>query len=323
MVSHTTKKGKRMELRAVPRDMMTEKPGICRECGSANLVTDDESGETVCANCGLVVDDVIVSERQEWRAFTHDEESRRSRVGAPTSLSVHDKGLATVIDKVSRDGLGRKLSPDVRLKMLKLRKWHNRSLVYSSQDRNLSQAMSQLELLSDKLHIPPAVKEQAALIYRKALAKDLTRGRVIAEIAVACLYAACRLTETPRSLKEFVEKSRLSRKDLSRSYRLVIKELDIRMPIPLAEGKIPVIAAEVGVGAKTQKDAMDILMKARKLKATTGKDPVGLAAAALYIASVQNNEKRTQTTIAQAAGVTEVTIRNRLQGLRDALHLEF
>jgi len=95
------------------------------------------------------------------------------------------------------------------------------------------------------------------------------------------------------------------------------------MPIPLAEGKIPVIAAEVGVGAKTQKDAMDILMKARKLKATTGKDPVGLAAAALYIASVQNNEKRTQTTIAQAAGVTEVTIRNRLQGLRDALHLEF
>jgi transcription initiation factor TFIIB len=114
----------------------------------------------------------------------------------------------------------------------------------------------------------------------------------------------------------------MERKDIARCYRLMLKDLSIQMPKPNAQLRVPKIAARVGVGEKTQQTAVDILRKAEKIRTTAGKDPMGLAAAALYIACVINNEKRTQKVIADAAGVTEVTIRNRYKGLKESLGLE-
>jgi transcription initiation factor TFIIB len=294
----------------------------CPECGSDNLIQDEESGEVICGNCGLVVSESTINEGPEWRAFTQTEKESRSRVGVPISFSVHDKGLTTVIGRIGRDALGRKLPLRTKLQMLRLRKWQIRSRVHSSVDRNLAQAMAELDRLTDKLHIPPSIKERAAIIYRKALDKGLVRGRSIAAITAASLYAACRITQTPRTLKEVTLHSPVDRKDIARCYRLLLRELDLRMPIPGAQERVPKIAAKVGVGEKTQQMAIALLRKAEILKTTAGKDPMGLAAAALYIACVMNDEKRTQKMIADAAGITEVTIRNRYKGLKEVLKLD-
>jgi transcription initiation factor TFIIB len=294
----------------------------CPECGSTNIVNDEDTGEIICATCGLVLRDSIINEGPEWRAFTPGEKETRSRVGVPLSFAVHDKGLTTVIGRVGKDAYGRNIPLNTKLQMLRLRKWQIRSRVHSSEDRNLAQAMAELDRLSDKLRIPPNIKERAAVIYRKALEQGLVRGRSISAIAAASLYAACRITQTPRTLREITRVSTIDKKDIARCYRLMLKELNIQMPIPDAQLRIPKIAAKVGVGEKTQQKAVEILRRAGELRTTAGKDPMGLAAAALYIACQITDEKRTQKMIADAAGVTEVTIRNRYKGLKDVLDLE-
>ncbi|TET19516.1 transcription initiation factor IIB [Candidatus Bathyarchaeota archaeon] len=294
----------------------------CPECGSANLIHDYDTGETVCGNCGLVLHDQMMDKGPEWRAFTQEEKASRSRVGIPTSYSVHDKGLSTAIGRVDRDAFGRKLPLSTRLQMWRLRKWQIRSRVHSSVDRNLAQAMAELDRLCDKAHIPGPVKEKAAVIYRKALDRGLVRGRSIAAIAAAALYAACRSTKTPRTIRDIAETSLVNKKDVARCYRLLLRELDMRMPIADPLTYISKIAERTGISGPTQGIAIKILRDAKTQRVSSGKDPMGLAAASLYIACLQTNEKKTQKDIAEAAGVTEVTVRNRYKSLKRQLELE-
>jgi len=294
----------------------------CPECGGTNLISDPDTGEVICGNCGLVIQEAIMDKGPEWRAFTQEEKESRSRVGIPTSFSVHDKGLSTAIDRIDRDALGRKLPLNTKLQMWRLRKWQIRARVQSSIDRNLAQAMTEIDRLSDRLAIPSAVKERAAVIYRKALDQGLVRGRSIAAIAAASLYAACRLTGTPRNLKEISEASLVGRKDVARCYRLLLRELDLSMPIADPAVYLSKIAERAGIPGHIQASALKILNEAKKKRISAGKDPMGLAAAALYVAAYLAGEKRTQKEIADAAGVTEVTVRNRYKTLKRQLHLE-
>jgi transcription initiation factor TFIIB len=288
--------------------------GRCLECGSSELVTDGDSGEVVCSKCGLVVRDLLLDPKPEWRAFTPEETRSKARTGAPTSLTQFDKGLSTTFQPY-RDAYGKVLPMAERLKMMRLRKWNMRARVHSSAERNLSQAMNELTRLADALHIPMSVEENAALLYRKALDEGLIRGRSITSLAAAALYAACRLTQTPRNLKEIVEASTRSRKEISRCYRLLHRELAITMPVDNAVKYVAKIASQAGLSQKTQNGAMDLLDEAKKRKADIGKSPAGMAAAALYIVSILNGEKIAQKNLAKAAEVTEVTIRNRYKRL--------
>ena len=294
----------------------------CPECTSKNLIHDYDTGETICGDCGLVLYEQMLDKGPEWRAFTQEEKASRSRVGMPTSYSVHDKGLSTAISQVDRDAFGRKLPLATRLQMWRLRKWQIRSRVHSSIDRNLAQAMAELDRLSGKVSISPPIKEKAAVIYRKALDKGLVRGRSINSIAEAALYAACRGSGTPRTLREIAEASRVDKKDVARCYRLLLRELDVHMPISDPLTYVSKIAEKNGISGKAQGAAIAILGEARRKRAAAGKDPMGLAAAALYIACLQHNEKKTQKDIADAAGVTEVTVRNRYKALKKQLNLE-
>lgn len=294
----------------------------CPECSSVNLVHNHDTGEMVCGDCGLVLREQAMNKGPEWRAFTQQEKVTRSRVGMPTSYSVYDKGLSTTIGRVDRDAFGRSLPLSTRLQMWRLRKWQIRSRMHSSIDRNLAQSMTELDRLSDKTYIPRPVKEKAAVIYRKALNKNLVRGRSIVAIAAAALYAACRKSGTPRTLREISEASLVKKKDIARCYRLLLRELDIQMPVADPLTYISKIAEKTGISGKTQGLAIQILREAKKKRAAAGKDPMGLAAAALYIACLQNDEKKTQKAIAEAAGVTEVTVRNRYKSLKTELHLE-
>jgi len=294
----------------------------CPECGSTNLINDSDTGETICGNCGLVVQEVMMDKGPEWRAFTQEEKESRSRVGIPTSYSVHDKGLSTAIDRIDRDAFGRKLPLSTRLQMWRLRKWQIRSRVHSSIDRNLAQAMTELDRLSDKVATPAPVKERAAVIYRKALDAGLVRGRSIAAIAAASLYAACRITGTPRNLREISRASLVSKKDVARCYRLLLRELNISMPIADPLVYVSKIAEKSHIHGHIQAEAVRLLNEAKDRHVSAGKDPMGLAAAALYIACHQAGDKKTQKDIADAAGVTEVTVRNRYKTLKRQLKLE-
>ena len=293
----------------------------CPECGSTNLIHDYDTGETICGNCGLVIQDVMMDKGPEWRAFTQEEKESRSRVGIPTSYSVHDKGLSTSIDRIDKDAFGRRLPLATRLQMWRLRKWQIRSRVHSSIDRNLAQAMTELDRLSSKVTAPSAVKEKAAVIYRKALDEGLVRGRSIAAIAAASLYAACRITGTPRSLREIAEASLVDKKDIARCYRLLLRELDLHIPLADPMIYITKIARRADISGQVQAEAVKTLKESRRKHVSSGKDPMGLAAAALYIACKRLGERKTQKEIADAAGVTEVTVRNRFKTLKSQLNI--
>jgi transcription initiation factor TFIIB len=224
----------------------------CPECLSKNLVHDYDSGETICGDCGLVVYEQMMDKGPEWRAFTQEEKASRSRVGMPTSYSIQDKGLSTTISQVDRDAFGRKLPASTRMQMWRLRKWQIRSRVHSSIDRNLAQAMGELERLSSKVSISPSIKEKAAVVYRKALDKGLVRGRSINSIAAAALYAACRKSGSSRTLREISEASLADKKDVARCYRLLLQELDFHMPISDPMTYVSKIAEKTGISGKTQ-----------------------------------------------------------------------
>jgi transcription initiation factor TFIIB len=294
----------------------------CPECGSDYSIEDYNSGEIVCQNCGLVINENIMDRGPEWRAFTEEEKESRGRVGIPISYSMHDKGLSTIIDQINRDAHGKQLPISTRLEMLRLRKLQIRTGVHSSIDKNLIQAMGELDRLKDNLHIPLHVKEKAAIIYRKALDNGFVRGRSIPAIASAALYAACRATETPRTLKEVASASSArKKKDVARCYRLLLREFDIRMPSEDPVRCISKIGSKVKIPIKTQRTAIKLLWEARKKGVISGKNPMGLAAAALYVACVLDGVKGTQKKMAEAANVTEVTVRNRYRGLKETLKL--
>ncbi len=294
----------------------------CPECGSESSVEDISRGERVCAECGLVLSDHRIDTGAEWRAFSSEESDARSRVGAPMRYTVHDKGLSTIIDWRDRDLSGRKLSPKRRSEIYRLRKWQIRSRVHSSMDRNLAQAMSELERLSSQLGLPKPIRELAALLYRKSIIRKLVRGRSIEAMVAATLYAACRIRLKPRPLDEVADASRVDRKKLGQCYRLLLRSLNVRIPLSNPVDYIARFACDLKLSSPVQLRTVEILNQSRAIGLTIGRDPLGLAAAAIYISSIMLDERRTQREIAEVARVTEVTVRNRYKEIVKKLGID-
>lgn len=285
------------------------------------MLTDNATGERFCGGCGFVISERVEESGPEWRSFSKDEFDDRTRTGSPLSLAMHDMGLATIIGHANKDATGKPLSAPMKSTIERLRTWDSRSQVHDSADRNFRQAFSDLDRLRGKLALSDAVVEKTAYIYRKALDKGLIRGRSIPGLLAAALYAACRDTETPRTLSEVSGEINIKRKEVSRFYRLLLRELDLKMPVVDPIKCVSKIASSVGLSEKTKRKAVTILKDATELQITAGKNAMGLAAAALYLSCVANGEEHTQKDIAQASGVTEVTIRNRCKGLKDSLKI--
>lgn len=293
----------------------------CPQCGSTRLVYDPNRGEVICAECGYVMSEREVDLGAEWRAFTPEERERRSRVGAPIS-GYGVESLVTDIDWGGRDAAGREIGLRRKLEMLRLRKWQVRARAQSSMERNLAQAVIELERLSAQLGLPKPVLDRALEIYKRALESNLVRGRSIESVMAAAVYAACRELKLPRTLDEIAVYTRAGRKDVARCYRLLLREASIKVPLPNAADFVPRVGSYLRLSGQTIKTAIDILDKARAAGLTAGKDPAGLAAAAIYIAALQNGEMRTQKEVARAAKVTEVTVRNRYKELVKKLGLK-
>jgi transcription initiation factor TFIIB len=287
---------------------------MCSVC-RGNLVSDQESGEVVCSSCGLVLSDRAAETRAEWRDFGA-ESAKKIRTGANTSLARHDMGLATVIGKNDRDASGIALGTDARYAINRLRMWDYRIQLRTSFDKNLRAAFDELNKLKPKLGLSDAMVEKTAYIYRKVRERGMTRGRSVSAILAACIYLACRELDTPVTLKDISVISNVKRKDVSRNYRLIVLELDSRVPLVDPMKCIVKIANRIDLNERIRRRAISIMNDLAKTDMRAGKAPMCFAATVLYMSCRDEGNGVTQRAIAEAAGVTEVTIRNRMRDLR-------
>jgi len=288
------------------------------------VITDPDCGEIICSNCGMVLSDKIQeSSRPDKRTFNSSDRDNIDRTGIPTSLARHDMGLATTIANTDRDASGHKIDATMRSTMNRLRVWHFRTQAYTPTDKNLLQAFNELDLLKDKLSLPDASVQKAAYIYRKVQEKGLGRRRPIHTVLAAVIYIACREMEIPRTIKDISKNSNIKPNEISRLYRLLVFELDIRIPLVDPMKCITMISNKVNVSEKIKHYAMNIMNDdITRSQISAGKNPLGLAASILYLSCLINNSSINQTVFAQAAGVTEVTIRNLCRNLKSKLNLK-
>src|SRR3989338_3833601 len=257
----------------------------CPECGSIHLSYDEHRGEVICNDCGLVIEEKMVDTGQDPQG-KFDKSEKKGRGGAPMSL----------------------------------KKWQER--VSTSIERNLRLAMAELRVIASYLSLPNVVRDEASRIYNYVLQRGLVRGRSMESVIAACLYAACRSYNIPRTLDEMATASDIERKEIGRTYRFIIRKLGIRVKQSSPKDYVSRFSSVLKLLPKTQNDALKVLKRAEDVELTSGRGPAGIAAAALYVAALINDEKKTQREVADIAGITEVTIRNRYKELIEKLDLE-
>ena len=291
---------------------------VCPSCKSDKFYEDENKAEIICAKCGMVMEEGMIDTTQDWRAFDQDQQSKRTRTGAPLTYKRHDKGLTTEIGKSVTELF--KVPAKRRSQYFRLRKWQKRLL--TSKDRNLSFALGELERLVSFLGLPKTLHEEVAELYEKALQKGLIRGRSIESIIASLVYSLAREYKSPRTLAEIAQASGIPKRELGRTYRYISRKLNMKILPATAESYIPRFASMLKLKDKTEVRAVKILNAAMKKDVVSGKGPCGCAAAAIYIASVLENERKTQREVADVVGVTEVTIRNRYKEIAQSLGIE-
>jgi len=301
-----------------PCEELKSPPLCCPDCGETRIFTDIHSGEEVCTNCGLVINDPPVNYGKNGYSSNYENHEEQSRHGYFLTHSAYDRGFNTVIQGV-KDVYGTKMGDREAIDMRRLQRRDNRSKVDDTVTRNLNVAMTELDRMTTTLHLPSTAKEYAAYVYRKALTADLVRGRSIDAFVAASVYMACRVMRIPRSLSTVANTSKREYLEVSTTYRLLLKELKIKPPIDDPQKYLSKLATMLGVPRQTECLAADILKAAKGSSAIMGKDPRGVAGAALYYAMEVRGEHLNQRIIAEASDTTAVTLRNRYRGLKKVL----
>jgi len=282
---------------------------VC-ECGSTDFIRDYTRAEIICNNCGLVISHHLIDYGKDRRSFSMEERNSRERTGSPLTNLLPDMGLSTKIDHTNN------LSAKNKQKFNRLKKWQNRQ---SWSLKNLSIAMNEIRRINSQLGLPEHISEATATLYRKIYKKDLLKGRSIKSMIAAAIYIVCRKKNVPIALKTITTLRLESEKTIRKAYRTILRELNIKVNGLSAVNLISRIGGELQLSNKEEKDARQLLEDAKSKRALIGKDPKGIAAAAIYISCIQNKKKRTQASVSKAANVTEVTLRNRYKELLNIL----
>jgi Transcription initiation factor IIB (TFIIB) len=294
----------------------------CPSCRSDNLIYDRERGELVCNNCGLVIEENITDLGQEWRAFDSDQRNSRARTGAPMKYTKANKGLVTEIDLYNKDIRGVRVPSKRHAQLYRMKKWHKRASIASSSERNYLIALPELNRVASYLGLPENIRENAALLYRRCVQNNFIRGRPIETVVQAVIYAACRKAGMPRTLDEIASISGLPKKEVGRAYRAISHGLNLKIPLTDPISYVPRYVSALKLSAESQEEAVKLLKSAMKKGLVSGRSPTGVSAAAVYIAGAIAGERRTQKEVADVAGVTEVTIRNRYRELKEQLNID-
>lgn len=292
-----------------------EEQNVCPDCGCTDFHFDSSRAEISCKYCGKVIEEDIIDRGREWRAFDSQQMAKRARTGAPMTYSIADKGLPTNIDYKNKDIHGNSIPERNLHQIYRLRKWNKKLRVSGTGERNLALALTELDRESSTLGIPRNIREEAALIYRRAAKKNIVRGRSIDGMVAASVYTACRIWKVPRTLDEIAEVSKITKKRIGKYYRLLARELNIKLRPTSPADYVPRFASKLGLSGQTESKAIEIINECREKGLIVGREPTGVAAASLYIASMLFDEKKTQRDVAEVSGVTEVTIRNRYKEL--------
>lgn len=290
---------------------MTVDTDKCVEC--SGKCYEDSNGYMICNDCGLVQSDTPIDYGKDNRVFSDGDGMQGERWGAPKSDLIHDGGLSTDISWQNRDAMGAPLSKDMASKIHRLRKQHQRTRIKDATERNLVVALAELRRLATQMGLPNSIKLEAARHYRNAVKMKLVRGRSIEGVVAASLYLACRMADAPRTLDEVGHYSRTGRKEIGRTYRAIVKALKIQVPPAEPSGYVPRFCTSLNLPSPVQVRALRLVSDSQKISGTAGRGPTGIAAAAVYLAAILCGHNRTQREVAVAAGVTEVTIRNRFK----------
>lgn len=289
----------------------------CPECDSTNVNLNRKTGELTCKNCGLVIEDNQIDFGQEWREFDYSQVKNSRRVGSPLTFTRHDMGAST---KIGSGSDMYKLSASDRKHFYRIKKWQSR--ISTAIERNLKFALAELRRVSSFLNIPKMAEEEAARIYYMAAEKGLVRGRSMESVVAGALYAACRRHGAPRTLDEISQAFPLDKKEIGKTYRFICRQLGIRILPTSPSDYVYRFASELELSPTATSKATEILKMAKEKEIVSGKGPMGIAAAALYVSALLSDERKTQREVADVAGVTEVTIRNRYKELLEKLDLE-
>ncbi|MCE4603214.1 MAG: transcription initiation factor IIB [Desulfurococcales archaeon] len=292
-------------------------------CPPDKIIYDPERGVRICELTGEVIEEGVIGDEAEWRAYTPEEKSRRTRVGGPVSWAKPHMGIDAYIGTFRRGG-GQKIKGVTRrIEALRVQRGYRMGRTLGSLEKNINQAMQLIDEITAKLSLPSTVKEEAAKLYREAAHKGLTRGRSIESMVAAVIYAACRSHQVPCTLDElsgFIKmKEAEAKREVARNYRLLVRDLEIRIPVIEPERFVYRIASALNLPDPVVVEAIKIVKEARKRGLTAGKDPSGLAAAAVYLAALKHGLRKTQKEVASVAGVTEVTVRNRYKEIAEAI----
>ncbi|MBQ9025119.1 MAG: transcription initiation factor IIB [Methanobrevibacter sp.] len=288
---------------------------ICPDCKSTEFNYDPSKQELTCKNCGTVVEENYIAQGSGLAVYG-PEDVGKIQHGAPSTPTIHDGGITTEIDDSNF-----KISQKDLAKWYRLRKWNRKLRISGSRQRSLAFALTEIDRKSSILSLPRSVRERASLIYRKALDEKLIRGRTIDGVVSASIYIACREHNIPRTLDEIAEVSSSTRTDIGRVERFIVRSLKIKLVPTSPNDYIPRFASELEMTNEFESKAIQIINESKKEGLTVGKGPSGLAAAALYIASLLLGDRKSQKRIAEVAGVTEVTVRNRYKEISEGLDL--
>lgn len=288
--------------------------GEILSCNESIIITDYETGEMFCQNCGRILQEKSIDVKKEGGSFTQNQHM-------PTSLTMHDKGLSTIIGKSNHDFVGKPLSYEMKKSMKRMRVWDSQSQVKTTAERNLRGALYEMLKLKEKLALSDAVIERAAYFYRKAAKARLVRGRTIKSIVGACMYAACRDMDTTRTIIEIADHLQERRKLIAKSYRMLFQNLRLTISIPDPINSIIKFANNLQLSETTKRDAIKIFDTLKEKELTAGKKPDAIAASVIYMACIRTNINLSQSEISRISGISGVTIRNRFDDFRKYIEL--
>ncbi|MFX1295518.1 MAG: transcription initiation factor IIB family protein [Promethearchaeota archaeon] len=296
-----------LDFNLIESERKREENGVrCPECGSTDIIQDWERAELICSSCGLVLmESIIDTNRTNRRAYTSDEKEAREHMGAPLTNMLPDYGLTTKIDSNCKNK-----------QFNRIKQWHTR---LDWPRRNLLIATNEIRRLSALLGLPKQVQEQAAILYRKVFKLQLLRGRSINSFVTACVYLSCRLNKVPRTLKEICKLSKSRPKTIRHSIHIIIRELNLKIRSLNPTELISSYINKLNLSNEVERQALEIIQLSKESNIILGKDPKGVAAAAIYMACIKNGEHRSQSAISTATGITEVTLRNRFKELKAIL----
>ncbi len=277
---------------------------ICPNCGDGQKITDVESGELICTKCGFVIRERVGNEEEEWSVLAREPGSKLRT--SPTSLARSGMGLSTIIGRPDRSA-GSGLNAAMRSTFDRLRTWDFR--IKGHDERSLRRAFVELDRLRSTLGLSDAIVEKTAYIYRRAQERGLVRGRTMRAVLGATIYIVQREMGVSGTLQDIISAANTTEKDLARAYRILLRELDLKVPMLDPAKCISRVASKANISERTKRKAMNMIYNVIKSGLAAGKDPMGLAASVLYIACTSSGEPKSQAAIANAAGVSEVTLR--------------